>query len=175
MKVTVKIKSNFTRLANYRGKIYYGVPSDTAQKRIGKDLEAEKQTYNNAQILQIMEYGSPINNIPKRELLEPVVNKHSEELSKELQKIIEAIFSNDEAKADMLMQRLAIRVENWCKQFFVDPDNGWAPNAPITIHGGWMRNKVSGKPVYIKGKGSDRPLIDTGSLRSSIKAFFSKE
>ena len=43
-----------------------------------------------------------------------------------------------------------------------------APNAPITVTGGWMRNPVSGKPVHIKGKGSSAPLIDTGSLRSSI-------
>jgi hypothetical protein len=32
------------------------------------------------------------------------------------------------------------------------------PNAPITLEGGWMRNPVSGKPTYIKGK------FDTCSL-----------
>ena len=73
------------------------------------------------------------------------------------------------------MEKLALRVQNWCKLFFTDEDNNWQPNSPITIYGGWMRNKVSGKPIYIKGKGSDKPLIDTGSLRSSVSAFFSED
>ena len=172
----VTVRNNLDKLLNYKGVIYYGVPSETTGKRPQKNLEEGKaQPYNNAQILQIMEYGSPINNIPKRELLAPVIEKNSEQISKALSQIVEAIIDGDEEKADLLMQKLALRVENWCKKFFTDPDNNWAPNAPITINGGWMRNKVSGKPVYIKGKGSDRPLIDTGSLRQSIKAFFSKE
>ncbi len=41
-------------------------------------------------------------------------------------------------------------------------------NAAITVHGGWMKNKRSGKPVYVKGKKSDAPLIDTGRLRQSV-------
>ena len=73
------------------------------------------------------------------------------------------------------MERLAVRIENWTKKFFTDSDNGWAPNAYITIHGGWMRNKVTGQPVYVKGKNSSKPLIDTGSLRQSIKAIYYKE
>ena len=174
MKVDVQVKTNFSKIANYTGKIYYGVPSETSGKRPGLDLE-EKPKYNNAQILQLMEYGSPINNIPKRELLAPVVNKYSVQISAALGKIISALLQNNTGQADILMQRLALRVENWCKKFFTDEDNNWEPNAPITIYGGWMRNKVTGKPIYIKGKGSDRPLIDTGALRQSIKAFFSKE
>ena len=174
MKVDVQVKTNFSKIANYTGKIYYGVPSETSGKRPGLDLE-EKPKYNNAQILQLMEYGSPINNIPKRELLTPVVNKYSVQISAALEKIISALLQNNTGQADILMQRLALRVENWCKKFFTDEDNNWEPNAPITIYGGWMRNKVTGKPIYIKGKGSDRPLIDTGALRQSIKAFFSKE
>ena len=174
MKVDVQVKTNFSKIANYTGKIYYGVPSETSGKRPGLDLE-EKPKYNNAQILQLMEYGSPINNIPKRELLAPVVNKYSVQISAALEKIISALLQNNTGQADILMQRLALRVENWCKKFFTDEDNNWEPNAPITIYGGWMRNKVTGKPIYIKGKGSDRPLIDTGALRQSIKAFFSKE
>ena len=40
-------------------------------------------------------------------------------------------------------------------------------NAPITIKGGWMRSKF-GKAIYIKGKGSTNPLIDTGFMRQSV-------
>jgi len=42
------------------------------------------------------------------------------------------------------------------------------PNAPITVHGGWMRRK-GGKAFYIKGKKSNQPLIDTGRLRQSVQ------
>lgn len=43
-------------------------------------------------------------------------------------------------------------------------------NAPITIHGGWMKNKKSGKPFFVKGKGSGKlPLTDTGRLANSIE------
>ena len=38
------------------------------------------------------------------------------------------------------------------------------PNAPITLEGGWMRNPVSGKPIYIKGKSGTTTLVDTGQL-----------
>lgn len=41
-------------------------------------------------------------------------------------------------------------------------------NALITIYGGWMRNKKSGKLIHIKGKNSATPLFDTGRLRQSV-------
>ncbi len=48
-------------------------------------------------------------------------------------------------------------------------DGGWQPNATISIYGGWMRNKISGKPFYVEGKGTGKPpLINTGTLLKSI-------
>ena len=48
-------------------------------------------------------------------------------------------------------------------------DRGLTPaNAPITVSGGWMRNRVSGKPVYIPGKGFNRPGYDTGALYNAF-------
>ena len=41
-------------------------------------------------------------------------------------------------------------------------------NAPITVQGGWMRNKKSGKLFYVEGKGSDNPLVDTGNMMNSV-------
>ena len=44
-------------------------------------------------------------------------------------------------------------------------DAGVSPaNAPLTIHGGWIRNFSSGRPVRVEGKGFDLPLVDTGEL-----------
>jgi hypothetical protein len=45
---------------------------------------------------------------------------------------------------------------------------GFEPNARITVEGGWMRNKKSGKAFYVKGKKSAQPLIDTGRMRQSV-------
>ncbi len=47
-------------------------------------------------------------------------------------------------------------------------NGNWKANAPITINGGWMRNKKSGKRFYVKGKKSSRPLIDTGNMMQSV-------
>lgn len=175
MKVQISIKQNDI-LNNYKGKVFYGVPSEKSDNRKpDSDLENPQTSYNNAQLLQLMELGSPVNNIPRRELLEPVIKKYRAQIDKMMEQIIQAILVGEEQVADNLMEKLAMRVQNWCKKFFTDPDNNWEPNAPITIHGGWMRNKVTGKPIYIKGKGSDKPLIDTGALRQSITAFFSKD
>lgn len=46
---------------------------------------------------------------------------------------------------------------------------GWKPNSAITTQGGWMRNKISGRPFYARGKGTGKmPLIDTGTMLKSI-------
>ena len=37
-------------------------------------------------------------------------------------------------------------------------------NAPMTIHGGWIRNFVSKRPVHVEGKGFDKPMYATGEL-----------
>lgn len=47
-------------------------------------------------------------------------------------------------------------------------DEDWTPNAPITVDGGWMVNEYGKNgpvPVHIDGKGSTKPLIDTGTMR----------
>lgn len=47
---------------------------------------------------------------------------------------------------------------------------GWKPNAAISIQGGWMRNKISGKPFYVTPKGSGKqPLVNTGTMLKSIE------
>ena len=35
-------------------------------------------------------------------------------------------------------------------------------NAPVTIEGGWIRNKKSGKPVFVEGKKTTNPLVGGG-------------
>jgi hypothetical protein len=58
-----------------------------------------------------------------------------------------------------------VQGQNIARAWFTNPANNWAPNSDITING--SKPDKNGKQ-FIKGKGSDQPLIDTGELRKSI-------
>lgn len=140
-------------LTGYRGKIYFGVPRDTTIRHTGK-----VERIDNATILAIMEHGSPVKNIPPRPLLKPVLNKHKDKILEIFGKVYAMLLAGDEQGADRELDILAQRVQRWTQAFFTE-DNGWAPNAPSTI----------------RRKGSDKPLIDSGSLRQSIRGIFVKK
>lgn len=140
-------------IVGYKGKIYFGVPVETTIRHIGK-----VERIDNATILAIMEHGSPVKNIPPRPLLKPVLMKHKEQILAIFNKIYRLLLEGNETDADKEMEILSQRIEAWTKKFFVE-DNGWAPNSPATI----------------KRKGSDKPLINTGSLRQSIRGIFVKK
>ena len=38
------------------------------------------------------------------------------------------------------------------------------PNAPVTVSGGWVYNRIAKKGVHVEGKGFNKPLYDTGQL-----------
>ena len=47
-------------------------------------------------------------------------------------------------------------------------NDNFVENAPITIKGGGMRNQKSGKRLYVKGKESSTPLVDSGRMKQSV-------
>ena len=176
MSVEIKRKNEKKKI-EYKGVVKYGIPRQSStrkSKKESKDKNKSSNTLTNAEILAILEKGSIVNNLPARPLLKPVMEKHKDEIKKILKNVCSQIVFDNKQEADRLMNLLAFKMETWTKAYFTE-DNGWAPNAPITINGDWMKNKVSGKPVYIKGKKSDRPMIDTGELRRSIRGLFLKE
>lgn len=149
------------KLTKYRGKIYFGVPEETALKR------KKGETINNAQLLAIHEHGSPVKNLPKRELLRPTIIRHEGEIREAFDKIYGYLLDGNNDLADSEMERLAQRVEMWLKKFFVE-DNGWTPDKPSTIK---AKNRKHGLPQDAKAT----TLIDTGKLRSSLRAVFIKK
>lgn len=166
MKVNIKRQGNKDLMSiGYSKVIRYGIPKTTSQRPVD---EGEKVELNNAEILQILEAGSIRNNLPARKLLGPVREKYQDQIKKSFENIFKALMDNDETKADQLMEELALKIQKWTQAYFTQ-DNGWEPNAYITIHGGWMKNKVTGQLIYVKGKGSDKPLIDTARLRKAIR------
>ena len=121
-----------------------------------------------ASIGMVQEFGSVVNNIPKRSFIkEPLLAHLSEKIKSEKDKLKQYLFIDKRLdEAYNLMGNTAVDI---IIRSFRNKNNGkWAPNAPITINGGWMKNKKTGKLIYIKGKDKDNPLIDTGRLRRSI-------
>ena len=155
-------------LVGFKGKIYYGIPEDTSLYTDPKMTpeEIKNRNINNADLLAILEAGSPIRNLPPRKLLQPVAVKHKDEIMKYFEHIYQAIIEGRNTDVDSLMNELALRMETWTKSFFVE-DNGWEPDKPATIH---AKNRRAGKPKDAK----TTTLIDTASLRGSIRGIYVK-
>lgn len=123
---------------------------------------------SNAELAFIHSNGSPINRIPPRPFLEPALADPAVQgqIADRMQAAIGDAIKGDTGAAVNRLHEAGIYGENAVKDYFTG--DHFAPNAPITVNGGWMRNRASGKPVRVKGKKSNQPLMDTGSLRSAI-------
>ena len=110
--------------------------------------------------------GSPRLRIPPRPFLEPAIEQAKDQIEGRMKASAQAAIEGDTGAARDELDKAGLYGENAVKEYFTG--GHFAPNAGITVEGGWMRNRISGKPFKVKGKGSSTPLIDTGSLRSSI-------
>lgn len=120
-------------------------------------LKSTNVTYNNidlAGIGLIQEKGSIINNIPAT----PWLSKPMEV------DLITTTFTEKDTLNQIGKNAVKVIQDN----FNSLGDGSWKANAPITINGGWMKNKVNGKSFFIKGKGFDRRLYKNGTLQNSI-------
>jgi len=123
---------------------------------------------SNAQLGFIQMFGSITNNIPPRDFLSMPLQHESKDLIKALSaNDVKAAFAARNYKKVMAL--LGVAAEEIIQRAFETGGFGqWSPNAEITINGGWMKNKKSGKPFFVKGKKSEQPLIDKGELRDAI-------
>lgn len=129
---------------------------------------AEGNGMTNVALAFLQSQGSPVNRIPPRPFLEPAIEQKQtlDRVCDYMREAADAALQEDFAYSLGCMNRAGTIAENAVKDYFGSSD--LAPNAPFTINGGWMRNRVSGKPFHANGKGSSAPLIDSGALRSSI-------
>ena len=132
-------------------RILMGVPADTANDRETED--EEKSDINNAYLLSIHEHGSIDGRIPARPLLEPVIKQEEQFIKRGWAKYIKLMGEGSMEAAQTHIQKMALYMEGKLVEYF--DNNNWTPNAPSTI----------------ARKGSAKPLIDTGDLRRSIRAF----
>lgn len=140
-----------------------GIPSDSKQH--------EDANIGLAAIGYILETGSAVNHLEARPWMKQTRERNEKRMIGLSRKLLKAI-SNGSTTALDAIKKLGGTYEQAMKGIFTK--GSFAPNATITIEGGWMRNHVSGKPFKVEGKKSSRPLIDTSLLRQSIKSKVAK-
>ena len=123
--------------------------------------KAAAEDITNAELLFIFSKGSPLHHQPPRPVLEPAVETEDAKriISRELAASTKASIDGNHDLAVKCMKRAALAGQNAARKYFVDSENGWAPNALSTI----------------KAKGSNRPGIDTGAMRAAIIGLVKEE
>ena len=135
-----------------------GIPSDSKQPA-GSNIGL-------AAIGYILEKGSDVNHLKPRPWMKQTRQRNEKHMMGLSKKLLKAL-SNGSTTAIDAIKKLGGAYELAMKDIFTK--GSFEGNAQITIDGGWMRNHVSGKPFYVNGKKSTRPLIDKSLLRQSIK------
>lgn len=140
-------------------RVYVGIPGANAGR---------SGTVTNVELAFIHTYGSPRLRIPARPFLLPAIEqaKTREQIERHMKASCEAAVAGDIGAATAELEKAGQAGENAAKDYI--QSGNLAPNSGFTLSGGWMRNRISGKPFHAGPKGSSTPLIDTGSLRSSI-------
>ncbi len=115
-------------------------------------------------LLAIHEHGAPAMRIPARPVIRPALSteKARSAMTAAMLDAISNALSGDESAAVSSLESVGEAGVKAIRDYIeagVPP-----PNAPLTVSGGWIRNRISHKPVYVEGKGFNKPLYDTGQL-----------
>lgn len=115
-------------------------------------------------LLGIHSRGSPIMHIPSRPVVQPALARESlkNEMGDRLLESCEAAFEGDLAGTVAGMEDCGQRGADGIREY-IDGGIG-PPNAPVTLSGGWIYNRVAKKGVPVGGKSGAIPLVDTGQL-----------
>ena len=163
----VTVTENAERLAMIRECMLF-LASHAVAVGIPAKNDARPGPYSNTALLALHEAGSPVNRVPPRPVMKPALSRDGvrEEMADAL---LRAAYAAADGNAPEMIACMETAGEAGAKAIRDYIKGGSAaPNAPITVNGGWMRNRVSGKPVYIRGKGSSVPLVDTGTLLNAF-------
>ena len=115
-------------------------------------------------LLGIHTRGSPIMRIPPRPVVEPALSQEGlrQEMGEFLLQSCEAAFAGDMAGTEAGLEDAGQRGADGIREFI---DAGISPpNAPVTLSGGWIYNRVAKKGVLVSGKSGSTPMKDTGAL-----------
>ena len=115
-------------------------------------------------LLGIHTRGSPIMHIPPRPVVDPAL--HQEGLQQEMGEFLlescEAAFDGNMSGTVAGMEDCGQRGADGIREYI---DAGISPpNAPVTLSGGWIYNRVAKKGVLVSGKSGSTPMKDTAAL-----------
>ena len=119
-------------------------------------------------LLGIHTRGSPIMRIPPRPVVKPALAEESlrAEMADKLAEACEAAMNGDLSGTEQGLKDAGQRGADGIREYI---DQGIPPpNAPVTLSGGWIYNRVAKKGVLVKGKSGTTPLVDTGQLRDDF-------
>jgi hypothetical protein len=117
-------------------------------------------------ILAVQEHGSPLMRIPARPVVQPALTNPETRsaVAEELRSAVQAAWEGEDPREHLEAAGQAgadgIRA-------YID-SNSPPPNSPVTVNGGWIWNQPGRKAVYVKGKGMNKPLFDTGALYNAF-------
>ena len=115
-------------------------------------------------LLGIHTRGSPIMHIPPRPVVQPALAKESlkTEMGDRLLESCQAAFDGDMSGTVAGMEDCGQRGADGIREY-IDGGIG-PPNAPVTLSGGWIYNRVAKKGVLVSGKSGSTPMKDTEAL-----------
>ena len=115
-------------------------------------------------LLGIHSHGSPIMRIPPRPVVQPALAREGlrVEMGDKLAEACEAAFDGDLAGTEKGLEDAGQRGADGIREYI---DQGIPPpNAPVTLSGGWIYNRVAKKGVLVSGKSGSTPMKDTEAL-----------
>ena len=115
-------------------------------------------------LLAIHTRGSPVMRIPPRPVVRPALARETlrAEMAECLMEACEAANNGDLSGTQAGLENAGQRGAEGIREYI---DEGISPpNAPVTLSGGWIYNRVAKKGVLVSGKSGSTPMKDTEAL-----------
>jgi len=119
-------------------------------------------------LLALHERGAPIMRIPPRPIVGPALAQASvqEQMATAMLTACEAAAEGNEGGVDAGLEAVGQAGLQGIHDYI---DAGISPpNAPVTVSGGWIYNRVAKVGVHVSGKGINKPMYATGELYGSF-------
>lgn len=122
---------------------------------------------SNVHVAATHEFGNPARRIPKRSWLRAGIDQNRSEILAEMDGVIDRVAQGAQARAEV--QALGLQVVEVLRERMrvgINP-----PLSPATVE----RRKARSRKLNDRWSGKFTPLIDTGQLIQSIKAYVARE
>lgn len=155
LKVTADFTKDFKRLMRKfrHDVVLVGIPQDEAPRENG---ENDENPINNATLLAINNFGSPVNNIPARPVMEIGIKKAQPEIIKAFQNGAQKALSGGTGALSQAYNRVGIIASNSIKKA-INSQEGIEPPSKATL--------AARESAGFSGK---KALIVTGQMRNAI-------